>query len=326
MLTFCVLFPFVLFVTISGNNCPKPETINPCTCETNRDESEIKCYYIDYDIDLKTIFKNISQELVGKDKHFSSFRVLETRITEIPDNVFADITFDIIKIESTTELTRIHTNAFNGTQHTVTDISIKYAPILVSTGPDYDLFRALNSLHKLNLHEIGKAKHITEIPDQAFDGLTNLTRIWIHEGRLKTIGQNIIRNLKNISLVDFTNNQIDTIADNAFTTDVMHTDVVEIYLPINKLNVDQMNVFRNINYPISLDIQFNNITYLDESIFGPILRNYDKSIIMNSNMDCNDCRNVWLIRDEKLRRELKPYVLQCSDGYIFDDELHFHGC
>ena len=44
-------------------------------------------------------------------------------------------------------------------------------------------------------------------------------------------------------------------------------------------------------------------------------------------MDCNDCRNVWLIRDETLWRESDDRdVLLCSDGLALDKPKHFIGC
>jgi len=257
-------------------------------------------------------------------KTFNRFKLKNTSITEIPDNVFADINFYYIEIDTNPVLTRIHTNAFNGTQELIKDISILSSPI-ASTGPSYDLFRALNSLHNLEDFEF-RDNNITEIPDQAFDGLTKLNGIWITDGRLKTIGQNIIRNLKNIYFINFNNNQIDTIAENAFTTDIIHDYGLIIYLNNNRLNVSQMEIFRHIKYPIRLNIESNNIPYLDESIFGPILRNYNESDVHNDGMDCNDCRNVWLIRDETLVREIERNFLQCSDGLEFNSTQHFIGC
>ena len=227
-----MLLTFVLFVTISGNNCPKPETIEPCVCYSVR-LPNIICSDIEYDFDLKTIFKNISHELVANVKHFESFKLINTSITEIPDNVFADIIFENIFIDTNPVLTRIHTNAFNGTQDIVLSFSALYSPI-VSTGPDYDLFRAFKSLN--NLEQIAFYNiSITEIPDQAFDELINLVYISIKYGNLKTIGQNIIRNFKNIDFIDFGHNIIDTIGDNAFTIDVIHSSPVRIFFYNNSL-------------------------------------------------------------------------------------------
>ena len=169
--------------------------------------------------------------------------------------------------------------------------------------------------------------NIAEIPDQAFDGMIELIRIMIINNKLlKTIGQNISRDLKHILSIYLNDNQIDTIADNAFTTDAIQCDSVDINLDNNKLNVNQMDIFRHINYTFDLIIANNNITYLDESIFGPILRNYSESYVFNNCMDCNDCRNVWLIRDVEIAREVEKNLLKCSDGLKFISPEHFIGC
>ena len=65
---------------------------------------------------------------------------------------------------------------------------------------------------------------------------------------------------------------------------------------------------------------------MDESIFGPILTNYSNSYVINNGMDCNDCRNVWLIRDETIVREISYGFVKCSDGLAFDSSQHFIDC
>ncbi len=67
-------------------------------------------------------------------------------ITELEENTFANITFNIIQIYSAHNLKRIHLNAFIGTHKTVTEIHILYDIInLENLPPNYDVFYELNT-------------------------------------------------------------------------------------------------------------------------------------------------------------------------------------
>jgi hypothetical protein len=67
--------------------CPKPEVLKPCWCEF----SDILCAG-NHTLDLKQIFKNISQSLAENEKHFRLFNLNNTAITELEENTFSDIT------------------------------------------------------------------------------------------------------------------------------------------------------------------------------------------------------------------------------------------
>ncbi|CAG2181162.1 unnamed protein product, partial [Oppiella nova] len=107
--------------------CPEQELINPCSCDyeskTYTKLLRIQCLG-DEELDLIRVFKNLSEALEGMGKELDEFYLNNTRITELPQNVFSDIKFAFIRIEEASRLTRIHRNAFNGTHNSITSLHI----------------------------------------------------------------------------------------------------------------------------------------------------------------------------------------------------------
>ncbi|CAG2120737.1 unnamed protein product, partial [Medioppia subpectinata] len=148
ILILCGVIGAVICRSIS-TKCPEPEVIHPCICDYESKTYEtllrIQCLG-DEELDLIRVFTNLSQTLKGMNKKFNEFYLNNTRITELPANVFSDIGFKMVRIEGASRLTRIHSQAFNGTQHTITSLYINATPVQ-NSGPDYDLFGAINTLN-----------------------------------------------------------------------------------------------------------------------------------------------------------------------------------
>ena len=79
--------------------------------------------------------------------------------------------------------------------------------------------------------------------------------------------------------------------------------------------------------PIRLDVWNTNINYLNEEAFKTILDNPNGSINLykvdgrsNSTIDCSDCRNYWLI---KQNREKQVFNANCNllNHTLFDQEI-----
>jgi hypothetical protein len=107
------------------------------TCET------------DQSLNLTEEFRIISSTLPENQKHFLQFNIRGNPIfTEIPQNVFIDITFDQIMIDNAPNLTSIHTNAFNNTANITSRFWLPTSTDtqLVNNPPDYDLWAAMSSL------------------------------------------------------------------------------------------------------------------------------------------------------------------------------------
>jgi hypothetical protein len=99
--------------------CPSNDVSSYCECSNN----EIKCSGFE-PFNLSTVFSSMSKNLKPEQKHFEQFWLKNHGITELEDNVFNGIRFNIIKIIEAMNLTKISTNAFNGTTDDIVELVI----------------------------------------------------------------------------------------------------------------------------------------------------------------------------------------------------------
>ena len=156
-----LLIAFSVLKLIAGtNNCPLPELIEPCVCE----DSGIICGGHS-DIDLVNIFQTLEKKLTESVKHFKSFYLNNTFITELKENTFKDITFDRIVIEYCNNLNLISKDTFLETNKITKVLIIRHNR--VSTSPDYSIFEAITKFISLEYLAL-EHNCIEEIPDYAF--------------------------------------------------------------------------------------------------------------------------------------------------------------
>jgi Leucine-rich repeat (LRR) protein len=164
-----------------------------------------------------------------------------TAITQLEENTFYGITFEEIYIFSATKLKLIHTKAFNETisvtkyfriDCTPENCLLSYKTPGINWPPNYDIFKALNSL--INLEEIYLYNtNITEIPANAFQNLKNLKRINFDFSPIEKIENNAFYDLNELSLE---NTRIDWIPKNAFNLKENPKITLTLELGYNHLN------------------------------------------------------------------------------------------
>ena len=104
-----------------------------------------------------------------------------------------------------------------------------------------------------------------------------------------------------------------------------------IYLFDNRLNGSSftVNTFLTNQRPTRLSLDIGNkahITYLDEKVFLPFLMANSQNTInlRHHNIDCEDCRNYWLIENPGLLSNINN--LLCSDNHEFTNNSNFKTC
>jgi hypothetical protein len=94
-----------------------------------------------------------------------------------------------------------------------------------------------------------------------------------------------------------------------------------ILLQNNKLNSTcfEVGAFTNSKRHLNINLSDNQLTYLDDKIFGPILHLDSMSTITikNNPLEC-DCRSKWLIKD-KDRMKVQVLEAKCKNGKILWD-------
>jgi hypothetical protein len=97
------------------------------------------------DFNIKVEFEKLSSILAENKKQLNRLEIHSSRIFEIPENAFLDISFDYLEIFEAKNLTLIHTNAFNSS--TIRQrLFISKPSNLKNFPPNYDLYKALSSL------------------------------------------------------------------------------------------------------------------------------------------------------------------------------------
>jgi hypothetical protein len=291
---------------VACGKCPQPEVLYPCTCSEGIDRiSCIKFNENDFNSSytLPQIFESLSNSLENNEKAFTQLLLANTKVLELAENVFSDITFEKIEIYEN-NLTRIHSNAFFNTHLTVNEIYLKCLA-LKDSPTNYSLFMALSSLvnlEKLSL-DLG-LNSITAIPDNAFQPIngiqTKLEEINFN-GIISSVGQyafNLLPNLRKLKILS----EINSISSHTFEFNATSTNDLEIDLSNNKLIASsfELNSFSNSKRPLNLNLNKNNLRYLDQSVFESFFSvdSRNKLSLLGNTLNCTDCRSYWLI-DQK---------------------------
>ena len=127
---YTVFKALVIISLIYGGLCRCPFTsIHPCVCEK---DLFITCGG-NTSIDLVQIFDRMDKSLGKTERHFYSFILNNTAITEIKANTTKGITFERIYIKHCSNLTKIDVDAFSETALVTTDLEIGFNERLSST-------------------------------------------------------------------------------------------------------------------------------------------------------------------------------------------------
>ncbi|CAG2116924.1 unnamed protein product [Medioppia subpectinata] len=247
-------------------------------------------------LDLVAIFKSLQTSLKAEEKTFVRFVLKNSKITELPANVFADINFDAIIIEDALSMKKIHQAAFNGGAYRVKRLDIINTPVNEDTITGGDLFAAIQSLPNLaNLRLI--KTNLTMISANGIKSMNELMHIYIEQNKaLKIIGHNAFVNLPKLKTLEIKDNAIEKILYTAFPINtVASKDPLEIRLIADHLSYDALvaTTFDAINRPVSLYVTDNGFQYIKQAIFESFVKQNPLNVII-SDTDCEDTNNDWL--------------------------------
>ncbi len=280
-----------------------------CLCENTT--NTIKCGGNDI-FQLKEVFIEISNNLNKSDKHFETFVLNNTAIVELLNNTFNDITFRNIELNDVKNLKRIHANTF-GSENIQTIESFIQTAESQLCGELYvkEFFAALSSLVNVRVIRLSNTL-LTVIPSHAFQLIdrvqNNLTTIdfdYYYESRnlITSIGDYAFFNLPRLQYIFIGQQNVKNISSHAFEFNLESEELLDIVLFNSSLNDKSIEngAFANSKRPLYIDLRWNRLTFLDERIFGPILR-ADKRNSINVYMNpfqC-DCRMHWIFKNKQL--------------------------
>ena len=309
--------------------CPEPHLISPCVCKEEQSPEWINCGG-NSSIDLIHIFETLKTNLTKSQKHFYGFLLNNTAITELKDNTFRDITFDSIRIESCTNLTKIQWNTFINTDKITRHLYIGYNPRL----SEISIFEILTKFKNVeHIHLV--YNNISEIPSNAFhstnSGQDHLIDLHISGSSITKIGNNAFSTLNNLAHLHIFSTLIDYFTEYAFAFDKESKNNLDFFLSRNT-SLTSSNFHPNslihLKRPTDLNISWvtNMIEYLDEKVFRKFLDiNSENTIdIYGQPFDCYDCKNYWLKKYPDYLKRIE--FLKCSNSKIFFDQDNFKNC
>ncbi len=283
------------------------------------------------------MFQVLSQTLAPNAKHFNSFKLNNSTMTELEENTFFDITFEEISLVWNKEMKHIHTKAFGSTSLVTKRLNIEFTPV-ENFPPNYNFFLFLSTLK--NIEAIFcQGLNLPVIPPHAIQPaagfMTNLIDISFISSKIAILGINAFYDLTNLEVIDLSKNNLQTIPANAFQFKSPATKNLEIDLNgmISLIGTGfQVGSLLNIKRPTLLSLTGDTkITYLDEKVFKPFLDSNpgntiklipDSGLIVS--FDCDDCKNFWIKKDPKIHS--RTDLTKCSNKKLFTDATNFAKC
>ena len=240
------------------------------------------------------VFKSISSQLNQSQKHFDCIKIRQSNATQylvLDNNSFDDISFDNFVGEN---IKFIHHNAFGGASKAIKKFILRNGYVNHQP-PEYDVWKLFNEF--VNVERINVHLNINEIPSNAFNQ-TNLQTIIIHTANKITLKKHTFYSLDHLNELHFECG-FNKIESEAFA---MKKSSEKLNMTFYEFDGDlfQPDSFKGLHRPIRIQIH-SDVTYIPESSFKSILDNQN-SIEVSLYIDCYQCKNYWLVRDERKKQ------------------------
>ena len=220
---------------------------------------------------------------------------------------------------------KIDSSNFNETNHKLSIFNC-YECALKHEPPKYDIQTVLNQLTGLSDLQIGlDLAHNQSLNDILPNKYSHLHSIDIKADKL-TIKSGGLTWLEYLYSISFNGATIDRIERDAFKTNYTSNftkDGISI-ITFRDCNLED-NVFQNGSFDgiedtwTQITFESMNVTSLPEGAFKSFLDDY-KSVAFtgNSTIDCDDCKNYWLIKERKERSIMNAHCKGDQKKTLFD--------
>ena len=248
-----------------------------------------------------------------------SYKLNESTLNE---SSFSDILFNDFYAYG---IIRINNKAFDKSAETIDHFwcSMCY---LSDSHSEYNIWSVLSKLTNLNSLTLGL--NVTEIPSNAIQPINGLYSS-INDFTLRsmqnlTIKTNAFNNLNKLHQLTIQLTNINQIEKSALNFAGESSSLFLIFAHL-KFHDDSFapDSFGDIKRSLYILFISTNITHIPESSFKTVLNNSESKIQFdNSLIDCEDCRNLWLITNEKQIHS--PFCKQNTKMLLFDPEIQLN--
>ena len=278
---------------------------------------------------MSKTFSSASKNLANEnEKHFKQI-ILHVRVDDdtdatLEDNTFAGITFD--KFEGW-NIKMINTNAFNKTASKITNFDCVYCRLEMSP-PKYDIQKVFNQM--LNLKTLFVYLNVSIITSnwiQPINGHeSQLSYLYLVTKKNLTIESGAFQNLNQLNYIRFSSYSL-KFKKGAFKFNSKSNESLDIHIFSSDLSGDdfESGTFGGIQRNVTVRFE-TSINYIPESSFKSLLDNplnkFGYNAFTDPVIDCDDCRNLWLIKQNKQKQMIIfPRCKKDLSTYFFSGEI-----
>ena len=200
--------------------------------------------------------------------------------------------------------------------------SIEYSP------PNHDLWKAISQLTKVTSATLNV--NVTEIPENVFtppNGTeSQIQQLWFYNFHQNmTFKAGAFQNLKKILNIYLWTN-FNKIEKNAFRLNQKSDKRLNIdFISDRYFTADafENGTFDRVQRPVSVSFGIvGGLDYLPEGSFKAFFdQNKQNQVLLYGGINCEDCRNYWLIKDGRKERISHPNCSSNHTKLLFDDDV-----
>ena len=262
------------------------------------------------------------------EKHFTEIRLTVFNDSEkgstLQENTFSDLTFDSFYGFG---INKISEKAFGKSAQTIKKFWCLSCEL--QNTQNHNIWKVLGQLNKLNSSTIGL--NVTEIPSNAFtnNSHSDIRTLQLFSKHNLTVKTNAFYNLNNLTSIQFNGPKLLHFGKEGFKFSSKSDEKLHITFDHANPSFDN-GTFDSINRPVNIVFSSTNVTFIPESSFKTVLNN-NQSVIeiinshsdfyVNSYINCSDCRNQWLIKQNKQKQVKSGFCLENHNQTLFDNEI-----
>jgi Leucine-rich repeat (LRR) protein len=243
-------------VRFSQAVCPNANDIKPCTC----DDEGLQCVKLN-NSGLARVFSAPAER-----KAIRRVWIFQTNLTELPPRAFGDYIIRDLYLDLN-QIARVAPGAFGEASKTLQSLSLTRN--VLTEFP----FEDLHSMKKLRQLGFGYNR-FRRITNKAFPSSEMLESLDLSHNQLDELEEDAFSGLSEVSLIDLSRNNLRSLERNSLRVKSSQRHLA-ISLRGNQIDKIAVDAFGE-HHPYSLDLSRNQLTYLEQSVFEPLLLNDTK--------------------------------------------------
>ncbi|RWS27017.1 protein slit-like protein [Leptotrombidium deliense] len=286
--------------------CPPEDVITPCKCHNTT--GILQCFSsLVTDASLSNVFSNLAMHFAQtQEKHVRGLQLYKTEVTHLNKEILGEISMECVDMNGNQNLSlnRLHRVTF-ATSKSILKTFI-YTGVIeafwVEQEPnDGAIFEIVDGFMQLTTFWVSETS-IPSIQRSAFGRweLPNMKTVYLAKNEIQDIGDYAFYRLPNLTYLNLQRNSILKITNDTFAFEKASEETLILDLTYNLLTMENIEkgAFTRLNRPVTVYLNDNFVTYLDEDVFKPIISDERNFVSVKRNPIVCDCRMSWLLGED----------------------------